>query len=639
MVAITEIQRKIKKLDWSDIREWAGSKIMARGESYFEDGYVSKLRISTKGLIAKVDGSSPYLTLVSFDKKDQLKSECTCPYGYDCKHGVATLLAYCDSIKSKKKVPTTNASDPDITKVLTGEDSDDFEDDDEYYEPEAVRAKGKRGKSESTDSDINSFLAKKTKAVLQELIVSYTKEYPEIKKQLLDEAKVSTGKVKSLVTAMRKEIAQITSTPAWQNHWDGRGELADFGRVKSVMEQLLLKRQYQAVIDINRELVAQANSYIETCDDDGDAGCQISECIEIGFDALSKSDLPDFEKLSYSVMTSLEDEYDLFNASSIVIESIDDKEVWSQLADDLYKKIPKRIKGEVDFSLNYRRDRLTNALINALEQSDRQDEVLDLCKKEAKITGSWERYVSRLFEKKMYSEAKLAALEGIDKVGSKYAGTAKSLREWIIKIADKDKDFETILKIRMEGFLDQPSLSTYNKLLTASKKVKAVEEVKIWTLQYLETGAIKKAPIVKLDASIKKPRHASFPQINILIDIAEQDKDPDRVLHWYNHSKKLKSNSFWYQDDVDRQVARSISKKHPEESIKIWKSLAEEQVALTKSSAYDIAVGYLSQVKKLSHSLGKKAEWNKYLTNIAEKNKRKPRFIKSLRRLQPDKLI
>lgn len=636
MSSIREIQKRLKNLDWSDVRDWAGSKIMARGETYFENGHVSNLRISKTGIIAKVHGSRPYLTHVFIDKNGKLNSECTCPYTFDCKHGVATLLAYSYAVKSRVKIPTIKEDDPDIARKLLG---DDFEDGDECTEAEPLELKSQHLGRRSADADLSALLAKKTKAALKELVMSYAEKYPEIRKELIDDANLSTGKIRSLVSAMRKEIVEITSNPSWQSHWSGQGEVADFDRVKSVMEQLLSQGHYQAVIDIKKELIAQANPYIEICDDDGYAGLQISDCIEIGFEALSKSDLPDIEKLYYAIMTGLEDEYNLFSGYLVVVDSIKEKKVWSQVADKLYKKIPKRAGGRTGFRREYERDSLTDALIAALERADRSDEVLALCKNEANITGSWERYVSRLYDHRMYSDAKSAALEGLSKVDKKYTGVTKALREWVIKIAKKESDFQTILKVCMEDFLEEPSLSTYNEALKVAQKVKSREKVKKWSLQYLESGVIDKAPVVELNSSFKPARYIRFPLVDILIDIAAHDKDSDQVLHWYNASKTTHPNHSVRASSLDHQVASAISDKYPEESIKIWKSLAERKIALTNPSAYESAVYYLSRIKNLSASLGKTPEWDLYLAHIVDRNKRKTRFLKSLKGLRAGKLI
>lgn len=72
------------------IRKWAGAKIAARGNEYWETGAVSDLvKLENGGLLATVSGNDEYITAVT-PAPLGLHSACTCPYdGGDCKHAVA----------------------------------------------------------------------------------------------------------------------------------------------------------------------------------------------------------------------------------------------------------------------------------------------------------------------------------------------------------------------------------------------------------------------------------------------------------------------------------------------------------------------------------------------------------------------
>ena len=80
-------------LTWDNLNECAGSRIVSRGRSYQQQGRVSELAATSDGdLIAWVEGSKRYATKVSLDEDGLPNSICTCPYEFDCKHGVAVLL-------------------------------------------------------------------------------------------------------------------------------------------------------------------------------------------------------------------------------------------------------------------------------------------------------------------------------------------------------------------------------------------------------------------------------------------------------------------------------------------------------------------------------------------------------------------
>ena len=96
---------KFRDLTWDDLEEWAGSKIVTRGRNYQRQGRVSDLvKTEDNCLIAWVDGTELYATKVTMEDDGLPDSICTCPYEFDCKHGVATVLEYLELIKNNKKL-------------------------------------------------------------------------------------------------------------------------------------------------------------------------------------------------------------------------------------------------------------------------------------------------------------------------------------------------------------------------------------------------------------------------------------------------------------------------------------------------------------------------------------------------------
>ena len=72
--------------------EWVyGETIFERGMGYFEDGRVTSVTKFKGQLVGEIIGTGRYKTTVNLDN---LGCRCSCPYGNNCKHGVATLLQY-----------------------------------------------------------------------------------------------------------------------------------------------------------------------------------------------------------------------------------------------------------------------------------------------------------------------------------------------------------------------------------------------------------------------------------------------------------------------------------------------------------------------------------------------------------------
>ena len=216
-------------LSWDNLREWAGSKIVSRGKSYQRQKLVSKLVVLDNGdLLAWVDGTHKYATKVTTDEDGLPESTCTCPYGYNCKHGVAVLLEYLEQVEKNKKVPKAAKKDERLALI----DNDDWEDDFEGYDDDdgciddyddcIKYSLAKKGKVE-----IASFLKNKTKTQLTDLIIELAHKFPRMAQELTDRNQLASGNVKSLITRLKKDIREISSEPGWQNYWEHEGYTPD----------------------------------------------------------------------------------------------------------------------------------------------------------------------------------------------------------------------------------------------------------------------------------------------------------------------------------------------------------------------------------------------------------------------------
>jgi uncharacterized Zn finger protein len=178
----------------------------------------------------------------------------------------------------------------------------------------------------------------------------------------------------------------------------------------------------------------------------------------------------------------------------------------------------------------------------------------------------------------------------------------------------------------------------------AAEKAKAWPEVRAATLLYLEIGKLPQSdPTWSLpETGVKEDREtrkSEFPMIDVLIDIAIQEKRPDEVLRWYDQ-RKSKKQIFWgwdgYQED---QVAGAVADDHPDRAIAIWKNVAEKQIALTKPKAYEAAAVYLKKAHSLLRKLKREEEWKDYVLKLRQANARKTKLIDILYRLEGRRIV
>jgi uncharacterized Zn finger protein len=94
------------------LAEWAGEAVFQRGHSYHKVGKVHDIALAPEGgLLATVDGTKKYATLLFQEKDGELASICTCPYGTHCKHAVALACEGLALLAAKSPIPFAAAKD------------------------------------------------------------------------------------------------------------------------------------------------------------------------------------------------------------------------------------------------------------------------------------------------------------------------------------------------------------------------------------------------------------------------------------------------------------------------------------------------------------------------------------------------
>jgi len=94
----------------TDLEQWAGSRVLSRGQGYHRDHRVRELAQTQSGGIRRL-GPRGQRYARSWFWKRELISICTCPYGNNCKHAVAVVLEYLDHVKKKIEIPKTTEKD------------------------------------------------------------------------------------------------------------------------------------------------------------------------------------------------------------------------------------------------------------------------------------------------------------------------------------------------------------------------------------------------------------------------------------------------------------------------------------------------------------------------------------------------
>lgn len=662
-------------LTWEDLSLWADTKILGRGKSYKQQ--VTDIgRTSDGGIIAWVHGTKKYVTLVKRESSGTISAVCSCPYDWSpCKHSVALVLAYLDSLKNKQDVPLVSKIDKRLQLVsdLKGRGVSDgiWEGDDEDFNADCDESRQgvpcKHGTSARRSPSVRTRKTKQTnivrqriesmgKAELVEFVLDLVKKYPEIGGKIEEEEALKDGRINKIVRSIREEIEALASEPAWANYWSGASSIPDYSRVRERLQALLDSGHADAVVQLGKDLWDLGNQQIGESDDEGETGEEIASCMEVVLQSVTRSSLAPRDQILYIIDAYLSDEYGLLDGSESFFGEFTDKQSWSEVADSLLARLEEmpRVHMKTDFSKSYRRKCIMHWAIDALGRSGRRNEIIPLVESEAPITQCYGNLVDHLLSAKRVTEAKAVAVKGFLENIKSLSGIAWDLAAKLISIAEKEKELPLVAAYRSLEFFDRPSLDSYRKLRKAAEAAGHWPAVREAAIRFLETGArpdlpstdarkhVKSKvtepwplPRTEITAACAKTTRQDFPHTTTLIRIAIDEKDSDEVIRRYNLTKNSRFSDVY----LCTEVAEAVKQSHPDASLEIWKKLAEDQIRLVKPAAYEVAAGYLRKMRDIYRKTQRLDEWEELIRDIRSVHKPKRSLMQILDTLESKRIV
>jgi uncharacterized Zn finger protein len=633
--------KDFQNLTWFDLQSWAGSKVVSRGKSYQQNKLVEDLAITQSGdLVAWVTGSTTYATKVSFDE-GSLASACTCPYYGACKHAVALILEYLDCIENNRNVPPAFKNDERL--LLLDEGSENIDNDDALYSDD--------GKDDEVAAEranripqfgINDYLGNKSKGELLDIINGIISRNPEIREDLNYKAQITREKPVTLIKIVEREILKASNEPGWRDHWKHIDYIPDYSRVRSGLQELLDDGYADEVVRLGKKLFSKGTKQVEQSHDEGDTAYEVADTLKIVFMALGECSISDVEKMEMAVDFRLNDEYDLCSGLEMFWNHRFSKKDWNDLANRLLRSLHefKSQCPESSFARDYRRGTLGNETIRALENAGRNEEVIELCMKEAETTGSYVRLVKQLRNAWRIDEAETWIRKGITVTSNKLPGIASSLKEELLDIKRVNKDWAYVAALQADDFIEHPGIKAFEDLKKSSEKAQIWPPVREAILHFLETG---ERPVESRsgwplpDTGIRSCSKAEkWQYTDILIEVAIYEERTEDVLKWFEIYRK-KGND--WGDHIKDNVAAAIAQKYPYKAVALWKELAEKHISVTNVSSYSVGAQYLRKAQKIISQNGNTAEWDAYLQGLKDANRRRPRCIEILNALSEKPII
>ena len=639
------------ELTWDDLEEWADSHIVARGRSYQRKGAVRELQRDEEGaLVAWVAGGRLYATRVCIEGEKDLTGECTCPYWTTCKHAVAVVVEYLEMAKKRTAVGRVQADDPRLSALdaITEDDDEplDFDVDDLDEEPDETLSDSIET-GQSRDTTLRSYLQEHTKAELVELLLELAETHDVVRQSLENRRSLTTGEIRKVLKRIRSEIAALEE-PAWDSHHYGY-QVRNTDRLKAMLQALVASGQVDAAVRLGPELLAAGTQALDY-EHEGESTEAIGDCLDVIFQALDRSSLSPADRIEWVLDMALGDEYELCCDG---FENLWDKDYaksdWSVVCDRLAQRLDDREQpvGNSEPSRDYRRDVIANWLIRTMEKAGRHKEIVPLCKREAPITLSFNRLVDRLMAEREWEEARRWCRQGLEAIADRYPGLQAELREQLQTINLSSGNPLAGLAIKAEEFFARPGAEGFLALCKTARESGVGEGVEAWCRHYLQTGRRPRSgrkrksdpemdwPLPVPEVEMPAPRGDNeAPMVDVLVRLAIAEAKPNDVVKWYDHESGTRGAPWMYDESLEDDVAEAIASTHPERAVVIWKDLAETEIARVKPRGYQEAVPYLRQVRDVLTRSGREGEWQGYLAALRQQNRRRPRCIEELDRLE-----
>lgn len=631
-------------LRWDDLEQWVGARVLGRGRNYHKQGRILAVARRSDGtLLGRVVGGALYTTRVTRPAGSApaiLSSNCSCPYGSDCKHAVALVLEYLDRLESGREVPEELPDAPAGDPGAQYDEDSVFLTDDEFGASE--EEVGERTDAPTTGEYLNGL----SKDELIDLVEDLAAASEEGSRLLETRTRISQGDAASIARAARAELRRVAAEPGWRNNWTGEGHTPDYSHVTAHLASLLAAGEADLVLELGREILKTGTDHVEQSDDEGDTACEVAESLGPVWQAVNRSSLSPAERTLWLIDRILEDEYELCGTCPEVDAWEADATAWSEVADAILTRLDEDDIDEQaedrEWVANYARDSLTRWAVEALDRAGREDEATALCVREAPLTHSYQRAVERLLAAERFEEAQRLALEGIARTEDRWAGIASTLRESLREIATHDGDAGRAAAFVADGFFFSPSLERYRQLREAAEQAEAWPAVRQAVLDALTTGAVPDPeqgwPLPDTGApSVEGHLAQQAPWPELLTEIALEEGDHDRALEWYR--ELMREGPRWGLAAISERVAAEVATTHPDRAIEIWQQFAAEAIDRKNRGAYEEALRYLRPIRDLLTKLGRRDEWESCLADLRATYPRRRALLETLGRLDERPII
>lgn len=294
------------------LKDLAGGRVFARGQSYFDSGAVDILSFEPSRVLARVAGTEDYRTVL-FGQGSEIRCECSCP-AFEregiCKHVVATALA-----------------------------------------ANAAAASGETG---GTLMQVRDYLKSRSVDALVDMVLDLAERDRTLLRKLEIAAAAIGADDGALEKRLRKTITDATRAAGFVDYWDVPGWAAGVNDVLDLLAELASGPHASCVLRLADHALSRIEDAVEAIDDsDGHCSLLLARARDIHLEACRVA-RPEPVALAQDLfLRETEGEYDTFTgAAALYADVLGEPGLaeYRRLANDVWEKLPPRTRGAADGS-------------------------------------------------------------------------------------------------------------------------------------------------------------------------------------------------------------------------------------------------------------------------------------------------
>ena len=570
------------------LQDLAGTITFQRGEDYFSNEAVSRLRVAEEKVSARVEGSDMYHVEL-WDDDGDLDYECSCPQGDEgnfCKHCVAVGLTWLAGKKIEGK-----------SGGVSGK---------------------KKTKKRDPWLDIRNYLSLQRPKSLVDLLLDVAQRDDRLYRSLLLKAE-RTGGAGNAMTAFRRAIENATDV---NGHVDWRAAASFASNLDQVAESLaeLLKPNTAAMlVELAEYAIERIEIALENIDDsDGNISESLQRFAELHFKAckLARPDPEEFAERLFRCETSFP--FDSFHDSARIYRSVlGDAGLrrFRELAEAEWRKI-KPVASQNGSARSYDRSRWR---------------ITHIMETLAELSGDIEQLVAIKQHDLSSSYSYLAIAEVYDKAGQKDQAlewAERGLKAFPTRLDDRLRDFliaaylkrrrnDEALNLTWLQFEERPGLEHYKKLHGIA------ERLGLWAEQRERALALVEQEIARDAATIDRwTKKARTPDHSLRVEIALWEKDLEAA--WRAAHEGVCHRNLLIA------LAGKLETARPADAITLYRRVVPPIVGQAHNVAYEDAIKLIRKIGSLMTNLDQSREFGGYLAELHAQFKPKRNFIKLL---------